>query len=394
MWKLKLMSDTTLEASPEATVEAELHKAMAATKCHRCGCFQDTVRGLEGSNVLKISMSDLLDEACRLFEPKRYDCLGCETCWPAVASNAAAEIDPALAEANHCVTAEPCTRAGWPPLPGNYQVLRFQAPVAVCTLNSDALVTHLASISPPGMAIVGTLHTENLGIEHIIRNLLPNPNVRFLVVCGEDTRRTIGHLPGQSLISLMHEGLDDNGRIRGAPGKRPVIRNVSHKHVEIFRRRIEIIDLAGETEVESIAASIAETTARDPGPAVELRDEAIHIPVEQALESQQLVPDPAGYLIVYPDRLRRRLVLEHYANTGILTRVLEGTTPAALYGTAIETGLVSRLDHAAYLGRELERADAALRSGTEYVQDQASGKIEEESGRPTMSSCECLKSCH
>ena len=34
---------------------------------------------------------------------------------------------------------------------------------------------------------------------------------------------------------------------------------------------------------------------------MELRDEAIHIPVEQALESQQLVPDPAGYLIVYPD---------------------------------------------------------------------------------------------
>src|SRR3974390_687062 len=33
----------------------------------------------------------------------------------------------------------------WPPLPGSYRVLRYHAPVAVCTLNSDELIEPLAS---------------------------------------------------------------------------------------------------------------------------------------------------------------------------------------------------------------------------------------------------------
>jgi dihydropteroate synthase len=32
-------------------------------------------------------------------------------------------------------------------------------------------------------------------------------------------------------------------------------------------------------------------------------------------------------------------------------------------------GLVSRLDHAAYLGSELAKAEIALKTGKEYIQD-------------------------
>lgn len=388
------MDTTTMESSAMVTVETELRAAMAATKCHRCGCFQDAVLGLENSAALKKLLPGLLEEARALFEPRRYDCLGCEICWPAVASNAAGEIDPALAEASHCATAEPVLREGWPPLPGDYRVLRFQAPVAVCTLNSDDLMMRMASMRPPGMAIVGTLRTENLGIEHLVRNLLPNPNLRFLVVCGEDTRKAIGHLPGQSLVSLMREGLDEHGRIRGAGGKRPVIKNVSRAHVDVFRRRTEVIDLIGETDVEDIAASIAEAAARNPGADAEVLLNALSVAVEPAVETERLVSDPAGYLVIYPDRLRGRLVLEHYANNGLLTRVFEGVTPAALYGTVIEANLISRLDHAAYLGRELARAEAALRDGTEYVQDKAPGESEEAPAHSAVSSCGCSTSSH
>ena len=48
-----------------------------------------------------------------------------------------------------------------------------------------------------------------------------------------------------------------------------------------------------------------------------------------------------------------------------------GANAAELYSPAIEQRLVSRLDHAAYLGRELARAEGALRSGRPYVQDTA-----------------------
>lgn len=384
-----------VEQSPSAVVRGELLKAMLETKCHRCGCFQDAVRAFDQSTKLKAALPGLVEEAVKLFEPVRYECLGCDACWPAVASNAAAEIDPALAEASHCATAEPELREGWPPLPGDYKVLRFQAPVAVCTLNSDDLVARLASAHPPGVAIVGSLHTENLGIEHVIRNVLPNPNIRFLIVCGEDTRKAIGHLPGQSLVSLMREGLGEQGRILGAAGKRPVIKNVGVDAVEAFRRRIEVIDLIGETDVQVISDRIAEAAARDPGPGTSVAANDAQIDIEEAVESGRLVPDPAGYLVIYPDRRHNKLVLEHYENSGVLTRVLQGNTPAALYGSVIEAGLISRLDHAAYLGRELARADAALRDGGDYVQDKAPGEAGEAVAVAPKAACGCSSgNCH
>lgn len=376
------------------SVKAELGSAMVATKCHRCGCYQDAILEFSKSPKLKAYLADLIAEAQALFETKRYDCLGCETCWPAVASNAAAELDPALADASCCSTAEPAVRDGWPPLPGDYRILRFHASVAVCTLNSDELLGQLASMHPPELAIVGTLHTENLGIEHLIRNLLPNPNVRFLVVCGEDTRKAVGHLPGQSLLSLMSHGIDDQGRILQANGKRPVLKNISREHIEAFRRRIEVINLLGVTNLEQIAECIAELASRNPGPSDEVLQDTASIPVEAAIEPSRLIPDPAGYFVLYPEPRSMRLVLEHYTNAGVLTRVFEGDSPAALYSTVIEAGLISRLDHAAYLGRELGRAEAALCDRSEYVQDKAAGVSEDETLLVTNSSCGCSKACH
>jgi len=355
------------------TVRRELGSAMAATKCHRCGCYQDTVRSLASSSVLPPALATQLAEAQALFEPRRYDCLDCKVCWPALAINAAAELDPELAAASHCATEAPKERAGWPPLPGDYRVLRFQAPVAVCTLNSDDLVPRLASARQPGLAIAGSLHTENLGIEHLIRNVLPNPHLRFLLVCGEDTRQAIGHLPGQSLVSLMRDGLDENGRIRRAQGKRPILKNLGREQIEAFRRRLQMVDLIGTMDLEVIAGSIAEAAAKDPGPAEEILAEAPSVSVLYAAEPLRLVSDPAGYLVIYPDRRRRLLVLEHYANNGVLTQVIEGATSAALYSTVIAEGLISRLDHAAYLGRELAGAEHALATGEAYVQDRAAG---------------------
>jgi hypothetical protein len=79
-------------------VDSEMRQAIAAKKCWRCGYFQDTVTALQDSSAIHQKLADLLEESRSLFEPKRYDCLGCDICWPAVAQNLAAEIDPAVAE--------------------------------------------------------------------------------------------------------------------------------------------------------------------------------------------------------------------------------------------------------------------------------------------------------
>ena len=53
---------------------------------------------------------------------------------------------------------------------------------------------------------------------------------------------------------------------------------------------------------------------------------------------------------------------------------------------AVDRNLVSRLEHAAYLGREVARAERSLASGEAYVQDAAS---EAES----TGLCECKDAC-
>jgi tetrahydromethanopterin S-methyltransferase subunit A len=52
------------------------------------------------------------------------------------------------------------------------------------------------------ISIAGGFQTENLGIERLITNVLANPFIRFVVVCGDDRRKMI---PGQSLVALARD---------------------------------------------------------------------------------------------------------------------------------------------------------------------------------------------
>lgn len=360
---------TTLRSEALTIVSDQLAEATAAKKCHACACFQVAVAALERTEAGRRELAPVLAAARETFAPRKYDCLGCELCFPAVAENAFADAFPEEARAPLCPTDAPAERPGWPPLPGDYAVVRHGASVAVCTLNSPSLAKDLAARRPGGLAIAGTLHTENLGIERIVRNVVANPNIRFLVLCGEDTRQAIGHLPGQSLASLCERGTDTGGRILGARGKRPVLKNVTRDEIEAFRHQVHLVALIGVVDVARVAGEVESCAARTPG-AFDGAPAVADIPVIAAHEPSRLVLDPAGFLVIYPDRTRG-LVLEHYRNEGVLDHVIQGTTASAVAATAIERGVLSRLDHAVYLGRELARAEESLRTGSPYVQDRA-----------------------
>lgn len=369
----EISTDIGVQDEALRVMRAQLAKAVAARKCHPCGCLHQTVEALAGTTVGQNELAPTLAAARHVFRTKAYDCLGCAVCYPAIAANAFAEAYPDAAEAlDLCPTSAPEKRAGWPPLPGDYQVVRYRAPVAVCTLNSTQLVTELVHRVPEGLAIVGILHTENLGIERLIRNVLGNPHLRFLVLCGADTQQAIGHLPGQSLVSLFNDGMDEQGRIRGARGKRPVLKNVRLDQVESFLRQVELVEHIGEEAPHRIHASIDACVARNPGPVTALPVDT-GVTTVRATEPQRLMPDAAGFFVVYPDTRRQLLAIEHYTTAGVLDCVIEGRTTAAVYIAAIARQLVSRLDHAAYLGRELARAEQSLKTGEAYVQDRAPG---------------------
>ena len=359
-------------------IREQLEEAIAAPKCHSCGCFQNTVDAFSGT-ALAAELGPVIARSRSLFLDKKYDCLGCPICYPAVAANALADELPEVAQSiDLCPADEPQQRQGWPPLPGNYRVVRYRAPVAVCVLTSEELVERLSTRAPEGLGIVGTMCTENLGVERVIRNVLANPHIRTLVLCGADTQQAVGHLPGQSLASLFASGVDDQGRIVGARGKRPVLKNVSRAQIDAFLAQVTLVPLVGETNANLIAVEIAKATSRSPGPFQEAPEQT-PLPTVQAHEPRRLVSDPAGYLVVYVDRARGCIAVEHYTNQGVLDCVVEGTTPAALYSEIIARGLLSRLDHAAYLGRELARAERSLATGETYVQDRAAGEPEPES---------------
>lgn len=340
----------------------------------------------------KSELQPILSKARSVFVRKEYDCLGCAVCYPAIAANAFVDAFPhAGAGLDLCPTEEPEERNGWPPLPGDYSVIRYGAPVAVCALNSEALVRTLSEGKPEGVAIVGTMHTENLGIERVIKNVLANSHIRFLLLCGEDTQQAIGHLPGQSLDSLFKNGVDERSRIIGARGKRPVLKNVTTKEIESFRRQVELVSMIGEDDVEAISAQLRSCVERDPGrypfPFRQTSVERI-----QAVEPARLILDKVGYFVVYPDTRIGRIVVEHYTNQGVLNCVLEGTSTGAIYSAAIERQLLTQLDHAAYLGRELARAEHSLLTGAPFVQDAAPGEIARtvsESSCAPGSSCGC-----
>jgi tetrahydromethanopterin S-methyltransferase subunit A len=350
---------------PEAL--RQLKEASSAKKCWRCGCLHGSLDVIERAlpeNEQPTELRNVLDELRSKRVEAQYECIGCDPCYPPLAVNAL------------CIDGEACpsdgveARDGWPPLPGSYTVLRYNAPVAVCTLIDESLGAQVVGLAGPEIAIVGSVCTENLGLERIVINVLANANIRFLLLCGPDSKQKIGHLPGQSMTALARHGLDDRGRIREAAGERPILRNIDRSAIEHFRTTVEVVDRIGEVDANVIVDVARQCAARSPGPGKPF-DSSRTVQTVAGYVPERMVSDKAGYFVVYPDRARRVLLLEHYRDDSVLDVVIEGRAAAELYYPAIELGLISRLDHAAYLGRELARAERALENGGPYVQDAA-----------------------
>ena len=371
-----------------ADAAAELERATGAKKCWSCGCLRDTLDAIDRAfpdggapaplNTAAASAREQVGEI-------QYDCLGCKVCYPAVAVNHLNQLPGTAVDLDACPTEKLEAREGWPPLPGDYRVIRYRAPVAVCTLTDADLAGSIAKSAGDGVAMVGTLQTENLGIERVIANVVENPNIRFLVLCGPDSEQKIGHLPGQSMLALARNGTDERGRIVGAEGKRPIVKNVSAAVIDHFREHVEVIDRIGTSHVEEIHETVRARVDRSPGPAPPFHAERALAAVRGRLP-ERMVPDPNGYFVVYVDPARDALSLEHYHKSGVINAIVEGRTAGELYTTAIEEGLLSRLDHAAYLGRELARAEHSLATGEPYIQDSAP-EVEADASDCSCSSC-------
>ncbi len=82
-------------------------------------------------------------------------------------------------------------------------------------------------------------------------------------------------------------------------------------------------------------------------------------------------PDKTGWFNVHVDRAENKIVAVFYPAGGKEpSKVIKGDDARVVYQTIIREKLITKLDHAAYLGKELEKAFIALKLGRSYVQDE------------------------
>jgi tetrahydromethanopterin S-methyltransferase subunit A len=268
-------------------------------------------------------------------------------------------------------------QATWPIIDGSYHIGDPTSPIAVCALTSNELLAPLASL--PGVAIAGTVQTANLGLERIILNITANPAIRFLLVCGKESR--LFH-QGQSLSALLENGVDESRRIIGAEGYEPVLRSVTPQQVAAFRRQVELVDWVGERDLDTLRERISGLAARNPGrfagggqengaPLSGAILQANFAPINPGGQREPLIYDPKGYFVITLDRSQGQILLRHYLPDHTPAHEMRGRTAETMLLGLIREGLISQLSHAGYLGAELAKAESVLRLGTRvrYEQD-------------------------
>ncbi len=79
--------------------------------------------------------------------------------------------------------------------------------------------------------------------------------------------------------------------------------------------------------------------------------------------------DPKGYFLirVFPEKQEIGVRYCNYRKEPL--KDIYGKDAESIVQTLVREGLISSLQHAAYLGHELHKAETALRLGLEFVQD-------------------------
>ena len=121
--------------------------------------------------------------------------------------------------------------------------------ITICTLSSISLlkdITHSDIIKE--IAIAGRLLSENKGIDSLVRSVTSNEKIDTIILCGKDT---MGHKPGNSLLCLHKNGLDQNHKIIGSSSPHPIL-TITKKEVSKFQTQVKIINKIGETRISQL----------------------------------------------------------------------------------------------------------------------------------------------
>ena len=85
--------------------------------------------------------------------------------------------------------------------------------------------------------------------------------------------------------------------------------------------------------------------------------------IRASSKGRQWIADPIGYFVIRPNKKTGNLEVGicDYDNMNVVKVLVVGKTPEEIYHAIIDKKLISRLDHVAYLAKELQKAFYSLK---------------------------------
>lgn len=119
--------------------------------------------------------------------------------------------------------------------------------IAICSLwTLKDIVTRDMPLEK--FAIAGNLY-YNEGVNYLVRSVLSNPNIRYILLCGVDISKS-----GEVLVRLMENGIDANYQVPSTNFS--VEKEIPRDAVEGFRKNVKLIDMRNVVDSKKILEKI------------------------------------------------------------------------------------------------------------------------------------------
>lgn len=105
------------------------------------------------------------------------------------------------------------------------------------------------SLDKSKYSVIGQLYSKE-GINFMLRNILANPKLRYLVLCGNDRSGS-----GEALIRFFEQGLDQENCIKGVKDAR-IDKELPLEKLDLLREKVKIIDLRGKVKAQEVEEAI------------------------------------------------------------------------------------------------------------------------------------------
>jgi tetrahydromethanopterin S-methyltransferase subunit A len=255
----------------------------------------------------------------------------------------------------------------WPFVSGNYLVLDDTAPIVIVMPDNPELAEDLAALSIRDLCMISPACRSASDIEKLIRNVESNLAIHSIVLANGEEQT----YPAMEALCAIFGG-DEECSEKAASLVHAVRGRLGSLDIDTLQDRIKVVDMLGCVDIDKIIAGVnklgSEAVRSNAGFRVQDPDSdaGIERVIAPSSIATDLQLDKAGSYVIRTQK--RSIVVEHLNSKGELLRIIEGTTARDICTTLIRNGWVSKLDHAAYLGCELTRAEAAVRHGTPYEQ--------------------------